>query len=574
MNKRITFYTISCLLLFTPIATFASAQSSPHEGNWVLFLLLGLFGGLILFLFGMNLMSTGLQKSAGDKMRSILSTLTHNNFIGLSVGALVTMIIQSSSATSAMLVSFVNSGLMRFKQTIGILLGASIGTTITAQLIAFNLADYSLGIIAVGGALFMFSNVKSAKHLGETIFGFGILFFGMDIMSDSMVPLRSYEPFLTLIYSLENPILGIIVGACFTAIIQSSSAFIGIMIILAGQNLLTIESSIALLLGANLGTPITAILASIKTTTEAKRVALALLLQKVILAVLFVGFIPQLIDLLNKEGIFGADSLGRQIANAHTIFNVTLAILCFPFIKPFARFVTKILPSKTVATEEIITTKYLDKGMLNKPAFALQLAKEETIRLSSKIQVSLELILAPFIENNIEYLKNLEKQRDISKKIRDEIHSYLMNIKHSGESKVHSEELFTISHALTELSHINDSITKILHRRAEKWIDRHYEFSAAEREEILSFHRNTMQLFCSSIAVFKENSMNDTLKLNSINDKAKLQSQKALEIEKAHFERLLENEQTEAKNTKTYLELINMFKTIGNHSVNISKNVA
>ncbi len=172
-----------------------------QKRNWVFFLILGLFGGLLIFLFGLELMSTGLQKAAGDKMRSILSTLTNNNIIGLSVGAVVTMIIQSSSATSVMLVSFVNSGLMRFKQSLSIILGASIGTTITAQIIAFKLTDYSLGIIAIGGALYMFTNKQIIRNWGETIFGFGILFFGMEIMSDSMTPLRSYTLFLELLYT-------------------------------------------------------------------------------------------------------------------------------------------------------------------------------------------------------------------------------------------------------------------------------------------------------------------------------------------------------------------------------------
>ncbi|MDA3883246.1 MAG: Na/Pi symporter [Bacteroidales bacterium] len=540
-----------------------------QRSNWIFFLILGLFGGLLIFLFGLELMSTGLQKAAGNKMRSILSTLTNSNIIGLSVGAVVTMIIQSSSATSVMLVSFVNSGLMRFKQSLSIILGASIGTTITAQIIAFKLTDYSLGIIAIGGALYMFANKQIFRNWGETIFGFGILFFGMEIMSDSMSPLRSYTPFLELLYSLENPILGILVGALFTALIQSSSAFIGIMIILASQGLLSLESSIALLLGANLGTPVTAILASIKANTEAKRVAYAQLVSKVFLVLLFIGIIPLITDFLNSGIDATADTgdvLPRQIANAHTIFNLSVAIILLPFLKQFEKLMYKLLPSHTVPI--VSNTRYIDKDMISQPALAMQLAKEETIRLARKIQVSLELIIAPFLENDPKYLKNLEEQRETAKSIRDEIRSYLLSINLSENSQSRVQELFAIQKVLTELSHINDELTKVLHRRAEKWIERNYEFTEAERKEITDFHNHSIQLFTSAIHCFGEQNINDVFR---IKNEASKQAKSALEIEKAHFMRLLEHEKQEMTNTKTYLELIHMLKTISSHAVNISQ---
>ncbi|MFO7868764.1 MAG: Na/Pi cotransporter family protein [Bacteroidales bacterium] len=541
-----------------------------QKNNWLLFLILGLLGGLLIFLFGLELMSTGLQKTAGDKMRSILSTLTHNNFIGMGVGAAITMIIQSSSATSVMLVSFVHSGLMRFKQSLSILLGAAIGTTITAQIIAFKLTDYSLGIIAIGGAFYLFSNKRILQYWGETVFGFGILFFGMEIMSNSMVPLRSYTPFLEILYSLENPILGIIIGALFTALIQSSSAFIGIMIILASQGLLSLESSIALLLGANLGTPITALLASIKTNTEAKRVALAQLVSKIFLVVLFIGLIPFVKEILqaNNQGS-SAETLPRQIANAHTIFNVTVALILLPFLKKFEKLMYRILPPNNKINTAIVT-KYLNKDMTSKPAIAMQLAKEETIRLGRKIQISLELIIAPFIENNPKYLANLEEQREIGKKIRDEIRSYLLSINLKDNSQERMEELFAMQKALTELSHINDALTKILHRRAEKWIERNYEFSDAERKEIIDFHNHTIKLFDTALQCFANENINDVF---IIKRKASQQAQTALKIEKAHFARLLDHEKQEITNTKTYIELIHMLKTISSHAANISETI-
>ena len=206
--------------------------------------------------------------------------------------------------------------------------------------------------------------------------------------------------------------------------------------------------------------------------------------------------------------------------------------------------------------------------MLDQPAIELKIAKEETIRVSRKIKISLELIIAPFLENNSKYLKNLEAQREEVKSIRDEIRTYLLSIKFRDDSQIRMQELFAISHTLSELSHINDALTKVLHRRAEKWIERNYSFSEAERNDISSFHTNTIQLFTAAMQSFSENNIHDVFR---IKDKAKKQVRIALELEKKHFARLLEHEPLETINTKTYLEIINMFKTIGNHAVNISK---
>ncbi|MCK4749294.1 MAG: Na/Pi symporter, partial [Bacteroidales bacterium] len=240
-----------------------------RKANWVFMLIIGLLGGLGLFLLGMDMMSEGMKKSAGDKLRSILGNLTSNRFLALVLGTFVTMIIQSSSATSVMLVGFVNSKLMEFRNTIAIILGAVIGTTITAQIIAFKITDYALLIIAAGFFMYLLSNKPKTKSVGEAILGFGILFFGMHVMSEAMYPLRSYDPFINLLLGLENPLLGLLVGIVFTALIQSSSAFIGIMIVLASQGLLTLEAAIPMLFGSNIGTAITAILASLNASREA-----------------------------------------------------------------------------------------------------------------------------------------------------------------------------------------------------------------------------------------------------------------------------------------------------------------
>jgi phosphate:Na+ symporter len=552
-------------------------SNSPHNAItysfeaksrlWLFFLLAGVIGGLVFFLYGMNTMSSGLQKTAGDKMRTILSSLTRNNFIGLGIGALVTAIIQSSSATSVMLVSFVHSGLMRFKQTLSILLGATIGSTITVQLISFKLTDYSLAFVAVGGTLYMFAKKYSLRFWGESMFGFGLLFFGMVVMSESIAPIKSSPLFIDLFIHLQHPVLGIIVGALFTAIVQSSAASIGIFIILASQGLLTIESSIALVLGANLGTPVTALIASLKTSHDAKRVAITLLVYKILLVLFFIWFITPIAHYVSQSitNQNYSDELPRAIANIHTFFNITIAIIIFPCISLVEKLILRIKPLKSYEIQKQ-KTRYIDTTFINQPAIAMQLAKEETMRLGRKIQLSLELILKPFIENNPDYLETLNLQRIEAKDLRDAIKEYLLQTAQFDASKQRSEELFAIIHTLTELSHINDALTKVLHRRAEKWIERNYEFTESEKQEIEAYHTNTIQLYNTAMQVFAVYTIDDALRLKKT---AKMQSHTALELEKQHYQRLLEREQIEHKNSKTYLELINMFKIIGEHAANI-----
>ena len=247
-------YKVAAYLKKSDEQNFLVYSFRARDKKWGFFLIVGLLGGLGLFLLGMIMLSEGMRNAAGDRMRSILSSVTHDRFTSVGIGTLVTTVIQSSSASTIMLVGFVQSGLMKYRQTLGVILGAGIGTTITAQVIAFKLTDYALLLVALGFVLNYFFNNNQVKYVGRVILGFGILFFGMQVMSDSMAPLKDFSPFLQVMLQLENPFFGILVGAVFTALIQSSSAFIGIMITLSIQGLLTLDASIPLVLGANIGT--------------------------------------------------------------------------------------------------------------------------------------------------------------------------------------------------------------------------------------------------------------------------------------------------------------------------------
>ena len=382
--------------LFAP--RLFAAQAGHDSVAWEL-LIIGMLGGLALFLYGIRKMSEGMKKTAGNKIRTILAALTRNRFMALFIGAFVTMVIQSSSATTVMLVGFVQAGLLNFMQSLGIILGADIGTTITAQLIAFKVTDYALLMIAIGFGLQLIARDDDLLNIGEIVMGFGILFYGMKLMSDAMQPLRDLPGIIETMKSLENPLLGLLIGTAFTALVQSSAASIGVVIVLAHQGLVTLESGIPIILGANIGTCITAGLASINATREAKRVALAHVLFKVAGVMLFIFWIPAFAELIrNISARFGSD-IARQIANAHTFFNVSLGIVFLPFINIFSLVIMKILPDKAEGLSVIPSTEYLDETSFSTPSLAIELARKETSRMAQILGRMLRSIIIPFISD-------------------------------------------------------------------------------------------------------------------------------------------------------------------------------
>ena len=307
-------------------------------------LILGLLGGLALFLYGMQMMSTNLEAVAGNRMKQILERLTANRFLGVLVGAGITAIIQSSSATTVMVVGFVNSGLMTLNQAIWIIMGANIGTTITGQLIALDIGALAPLIAFVGVVPIVFFKNKKAQHIGGIIAGIGVLFIGMGMMSDSMMPLRDSEGFVRFMTQFSNPVLGILAGAAFTAVIQSSSASVGILQALAKSGVVTLDSAVYVLFGQNIGTCITAVLASIGTTRNAKRATIIHLSFNIIGTIIFVGAC-QLLPFVDWMTELAPGDPVAQIANVHTIFNITTTVLLLPFGTQLARLATWILPN-------------------------------------------------------------------------------------------------------------------------------------------------------------------------------------------------------------------------------------
>ncbi len=357
-------------------------------------ILMGLAGGLAIFLYGMELLTNALKASTGRRLKTLLARMTTNRFKGVVAGALVTAIIQSSSVTTVLVVGFVSAGLMHLQQSIPIIMGASIGTTITAQIIAFKITHFALLIIALGFALQFLSRNEVIQRTGTMIFGFGMIFFGMSLMGDATSPLRDYPPFIRFLQEMEHPLYGILASAAFTAVVQSSSATTGVIIVLATQGLITLDQGIALVFGANIGTCVTALLAAIGKSREALRAALVHILFNTLGVVVWFWFIPEFASLIREISprypqLQGIERLAaetpRQIANAHTLFNVGNTLLFIGFTEWFTRIVTWLVPVTEAEKAHKVTPKYLDKTLLDTPALALDRVRMEIGRMAEHL---------------------------------------------------------------------------------------------------------------------------------------------------------------------------------------------
>lgn len=543
---------------------FITAKASRK--NWVWILLISLSGGLGLFLFGMHAMSEGMQQSAGERLRSVLENVTRNRIVGAGIGTLVTTIIQSSSATSVMLVSFVNAGLLQFRQTLPVLLGAAIGTTITAQMIAFKITEYSLLLVAVGFFLQAFSKREKLKYVGYSLFGFGILFFGLEIMSDAMAPLRDYAPFIDLLLRLESPLVGILVGAAFTALIQSSSAFVGIMIVLASQGLLSLDACIPLLLGSNLGTPVTALLASMKTDRESKKVALAFLLIKLISVFIFAAWTVPLGKLLQQ--ITPEASLPRLIANAHTLINGVLMIVVLPVTPQVAWLVDKIAGKEKIKKEKAFRTLYLDQSLTATPSLALNLAKQEIIRMGNIVRTMFSEIRHPFLDKDPSSLGVIYKHEQEVNFLSDSIKEYFLKINRESMNKNQMNESFQLLYSLNEFEKIADIISGNMAARAERWSLKEYDFSEQGKKELKQYHEKIEKQLRRSLVVFDEANLQKAAKMKA---KHKEYRNLSRELEKQHYDRILEGMTESIDSSKTHLELLALLGTIDSHATSIAR---
>jgi len=534
--------------------------------SWILFMLFSLAGGLGLFLFGMDMMSASLQRSAGRRMRGILGALTRNRMLGMAIGALATMVIQSSSATTVLLVSFVQAGLMSFAQTLGVILGADIGTTFTAQLIALKLTDYALLIVALGFIFRYLGRRDRLRGFGDVLLGSGILFFGLSVMGRSMEPLHSFRPFLDILSGLSNPFLGILVGAIFTAMIHSSGAFSGIVIVLAQQGFLGLDAGIPLIFGANIGTCVTAGLASLNAGRAAKRVALAHTFFKVLGVLLMLAWIPQFTALVQK--ISGGVPIARQVANAHTIFNVGIAFLFLPFTPLFAKFLERALPDRAEIPVQKKRARHLDAGILNAPALALNLAKVEILNMGERVKEMASKIPEIYFERDLEVLDLIHDSEDAVDDLEAEISDYLIDIGKQKISEEQAEEVFLMMHVTKQYEHIADIIDKELRPMAREMAVEGVEFSESGAQEVRTFHLKMIKQISRSLDAFRDSSLDAARK---IKDKHRRYRVMEGDYRQAHYARVRKAVSESVASSEYHLDLMDALHRIDSYSTNIAR---
>ena len=528
-----------------------------------IFTVLKLLGSLALLMYGMKVMSEGLQKLTGDRLRNILGAMTTNRFTGLLTGAFVTAAVQSSTATTVMTVGLVNAGLLTLKQGFGIIMGANIGTTMTAQLIAFKLSDYITILIFIGFLMQLLARKSRTKYLGQVMLGFGILMLGMDMMGKAVMPLRNYPGFVHFIEVFSsNPLLGIGIGMIMTVLIQSSSATIGILIAMAGQGLIPLEGAIPVLLGDNIGTCITAVLASLRANLTAKRVAAAHVMFNVIGSIIFVILMPFFIKFVLIVSPSG--DIARQIANAHSAFNILNTLIFMPFVNPFIKLVEKVVPGNA----EIISMRpvYLDKNMLNTPSIAISLAVKEVVRMGELARKDVRLGMEAIQSFDADKVKYVLEHEPVVDALERDITDYLTQMSSAEMSESLTTRHTGLLHACTDIERIGDH-GETLAKRARKLVEDDVVFSDEAKAELLQLSEMVLRASGRSLEALEKNDKviaEDAVRL------CREVKQYQKEIRKNHITRLNEHICNPTAGFVMMELLINM-KRVSDHSKNIAQ---
>ena len=461
---------------------------------------LALLGGLALVLYGMQMMSSGLEAAAGNRMKRILEKLTSNRILGVLVGAGITAVIQSSSATTVMVVGFVNSGMMTLRQAVWIIMGANIGTTITGQLIALDVGEIAPLMAFIGVALVVFIKKPTVRYWGQIVAGLGILFLGMNMMSDSMLPLRESEAFIGLMTQFSNPLLGILAGTVFTAVIQSSSASVGILQTLAKSGLIGFDSAVYVLFGQNIGTCITAVLASIGTSRNAKRTTIIHLLFNVIGTTLFT-VVCMCTPLTSWVAGWTPDNPSAQIANMHTLFNVVTTLLLLPFGSYLASLATKILPEKTSEAEEagvhrLLYIKPVDQlsaeHHVGTSAIVLNGVQHELARMAGMVRQNVDESFQAVLDSTPARLDKVEEREEYIDYLNKEISSYISHIIVFETNERDSEQISRFFKISRNLERIGDHAVKIC-EYTKMLEEKHIAFSQQAREENADMRHTSRQ---------------------------------------------------------------------------------
>ncbi|MGI6538330.1 MAG: Na/Pi cotransporter family protein [Caldicoprobacterales bacterium] len=528
-------------------------------------MLFALGGGLGLFLYGMNMMGDGLEKAAGSRMKRLLEILTTNRLMGVLVGLIVTAIIQSSSASTVMVVGFVNAGLMNLSQATGVILGANIGTTITAQLIALNLTDYAPIAIFVGVAFILFAKKRYIRHIGEILAGFGILFLGMDFMSKAMVPLRDDPTFQKLMTQISNPILGVLAGAIFTAIIQSSSASIGILQALAMQGLVDMNTGIFILFGMNIGTCVTAMLASIGTGVNARRAAVIHLIFNIITTSLFIILITAGLPFVNWMQNLTPGNVVKQIANSHTAFNVFGTVITLPVAGYLAFLAKKIIPGEERAPDEK-HLEFLDKRILETPTIAVAQIVNEVERMGDLARTNLSVAMDMVMTGDIGNISDVIRREEVINYLNREITDYMVMTNSLDIPERDRKLLSGLFHVVNDIERIGDHSENLV-EYAQYLVEHNLTLSDMAIEEMNEMKNKVLAIVDDALVAMKNMDIELAKSISRQEDAID-----ALEhaMRENHIERLNKQECTPGAGV-IFLDVINNLERIADHADNISK---
>ena len=530
--------------------------------------ILSMAGGLGLFLFGIRTMGDGLENAAGAKLKRMLEVLTGNRFLAVLVGFVVTAIIQSSTATTVMVVGFVNAGMMSLAQAVGVIMGANIGTTVTSLLIALNFSSVAAAAVLVGVILMLASKKTVVKNLGAIFTGFGLLFLGIDMMSDSMAPLRESAGFMNFIVTVSEsplrPLFGIILGIVMTAVLQSSSASVGVLQTLAMQGLVPLKFSVFVLFGQNIGTCLTALFSTVGAKKNSKRAAVIHLLFNLIGTGIFIliALLAPYVEWIEK---LSPDPMA-QIAISHIVFNIVSTVIMFPFAKALVKLSCLLVPGKDDSESEM-HCKFIDDRLLNTPPFAVMQVSKEVARMAKLARDNFETSAHALINRSNKDLDKVMENEEIINYLNHHITSYLVKLNALDITDSDSDYIARVFHAINDIERVGDHAINLA-EAAQHNIGEGFKFSDPAREELNQLCGSVVTLLERSMAAFDNQSLSDN-EAKELSDLEEHIDDLTLECQDSHIFRLNRKEcNTEAG--MLYLNTITDFERVGDHAINIA----
>ena len=530
--------------------------------------ILSMAGGLGLFLFGIRTMGDGLENAAGAKLKRMLEVLTGNRFLAVLVGFVVTAIIQSSTATTVMVVGFVNAGMMSLAQAVGVIMGANIGTTVTSLLIALNFSSVAAASVLVGVILMLASKKTVVKNLGAIFTGFGLLFLGIDMMSDSMAPLRESAGFMNFIVTVSEsplrPLFGIILGIVMTAVLQSSSASVGVLQTLAMQGLVPLKFSVFVLFGQNIGTCLTALFSTVGAKKNSKRAAVIHLLFNLIGTGIFIliALLTPYVEWIEK---LSPDPMA-QIAISHIVFNIVSTVVMFPFAKVLVKLSCLLVPGKDDSESEM-HCKFIDDRLLNTPPFAVMQVSKEVARMAKLARDNFETSAHALINRSDKDLDKVIENEEIINYLNHHITSYLVKLNALDITDSDSDYIARVFHAINDIERVGDHAINLA-EAAQHNIGEGLKFSDSAREELNQLCGSVVTLLERSMAAFDNQSLSDD-EAKKLSDLEEHIDDLTLECQDSHIFRLNRKEcNTEAG--MLYLNTITDFERVGDHAINIA----